>query len=66
VPKVVKADGVGEASLVEEGLERAAEDIVAVKGRADSRGEHESVVLPEPVKLLSLFCLTLLVGTQRL
>jgi hypothetical protein len=55
VPKVVETDGVGETRLVEEGLERAAEEVVAVEGRAEGRCEDEAVVLPEPVELLSLF-----------
>jgi hypothetical protein len=50
----MKADGVGETRLVEERLEGAAEDIVAVEGCADGRGEDEAVVLPEPSELLSL------------
>jgi hypothetical protein len=47
VPEVVEAHGVGETGLLEEGLEVAAVEVVAVDGRADLRGEDQPVVLPE-------------------
>ena len=37
--EVVEAHGVGETGLLEEGLEVAAVEVVAVDGRADLRGE---------------------------
>ncbi len=37
--------------LPEQRLEGAPEDVVAVEGRANQRGEHEAVILPETIVL---------------
>ena len=47
-------------------LEGAPEDVVAVEGRADGRGENEAGILPAPPLLELLFYLTLAVVTQGL
>ena len=55
MPKVVKADGVGETRLLEEGLEGAAKDVVSAERCADGRSEYEAVFLLESCEHLSLF-----------
>ena len=48
---------VWQTGALEQRLEGAPEDIVAVEGSADRRGENEARLLPEPSVLESLFFL---------